>query len=162
MTEHVYAWAAFFAFFGLVTLLAGAWVGVIVFFLLAALVGLLAYLRVRTSEFAVTNKRVLIKVGVLSRRSLELLLTKIEGIGVNQDITGRVLDFGTIVVIGTGGTKEPFKNIAKPLAFRKVYRSRSACHRLLNLFSSQRGADKQGIRTRAQSLRRLRLSGITG
>lgn len=115
----VYGWAAFFAFFGLVTLLAGAWTGVIVFFLLAALTGLLAYIRMRTSEFAVTNKRVLIKVGVLGRRSLEILLAKIEGIGVNQDLTGRLLDFGTIVVIGTGGTKEPFKTIAKPLAFRK-------------------------------------------
>lgn len=115
----VYAGAAFFAFFGLVTLLAGAWPGVIVFFLLAGLAGLAAYIRVMTSEFAVTNKRALIKVGVLSRRSLEILLTKIEGIGVNQNLTGRLLDFGTIVVIGTGGTKEPFKRIAKPLTFRK-------------------------------------------
>jgi len=115
----VYGWAAFFAFFDLIILLAGAWVGAILLLLIAASLGLVAYIRIRTSEFGVTNKRVLIKVGVLSRRSLELLLPKVEGIGVAQGITARIFDYGTIIVTGTGGTKEPFKTIAKPLVFRK-------------------------------------------
>ena len=73
----------------------------------------------KTSEFAVTNKRVLIKVGFIRRHSLELLLTKVEGIGVDQGILGRILGYGTIVVAGTGGTKESFQDIAEPLEFRK-------------------------------------------
>jgi len=77
-----------------------------------------------SSEFAVTNKRVLIKVGFIRRHSLELLLQKVEGIGVDQGILGRVFDYGTIIVTGTGGTKEPFKNIAAPLEFRKQVQSR--------------------------------------
>ena len=71
-----------------------------------------------TSEFAVTNKRVLVKVGFISRHTLELLLSKVETIGVDQSILGRILGYGTIVVIGTGGTREPFKAIADPLGFR--------------------------------------------
>ena len=72
-----------------------------------------------TSEFAVTNKRVIIKVGWFRRRSLETLLTKVEGIEVNQGIWARVFDFGTIIITGTGGSKEPFEQIAAPLIFRR-------------------------------------------
>jgi membrane protein YdbS with pleckstrin-like domain len=72
-----------------------------------------------TSEFAVTNKRVIIKVGWIKRRSLETLLTKVEGIEVNQGICGRVFDYGTIVITGTGGSKEPFEQIGAPLLFRR-------------------------------------------
>jgi uncharacterized membrane protein YdbT with pleckstrin-like domain len=78
-----------------------------------------AYVNMITSEFAVTNRRVIIKVGWLSRRSFEIVLPKVEGIGVDQNILGRMLDFGTIVVRGTGGSREAFANIAMPLEFRR-------------------------------------------
>ena len=71
------------------------------------------------SEFAVTNKRVLIKTGWIRRHSLETLLSKIEGIRVEQDVLGRMWDYGTIVVSGTGGSKEPFRRIASPMQFRR-------------------------------------------
>ena len=73
-----------------------------------------------TSEFAVTTKRVIIKVGLISRRTVELNLQKIESIGVDQTIFGRIFGYGTITVIGTGGTKEPFRGLADPLGFRKA------------------------------------------
>jgi hypothetical protein len=72
-----------------------------------------------TSEFAVTNKRVLIKTGWIRRQSLETLLSKVEGIRVEQSILGRMWDYGTIVVSGTGGSKEPFRRIASPMQFRR-------------------------------------------
>lgn len=87
--------------------------------LMACISGISSYIRHMTSEFAITNKRVLIKVGFIQRHSLEVLLHKVEGIGVNQSILGRVLGFGTIIVTGTGGTKETFDQIASPLEFRK-------------------------------------------
>jgi uncharacterized membrane protein YdbT with pleckstrin-like domain len=89
------------------------------FFLVGILLGVPRFITYKTSEFAVTNKRVLIKVGFIKRHSLELLLQKVEGIGVDQDISGRIFGYGTIIVTGTGGTKEPFKKIANPLEFRK-------------------------------------------
>jgi uncharacterized membrane protein YdbT with pleckstrin-like domain len=73
-----------------------------------------------TSEFGISNNRVLIKVGWIKRNSLETLLTKVEGIQVEQGILGRILNFGTIIVRGTGGTHNPFKKIADPFTFRKI------------------------------------------
>ena len=85
----------------------------------ALVTALHAVIERRTSEFAVTNKRVLIKTGLIRRHSLETLLSKIESIGVAQSILGRILGFGTIVISGTGGSKEPFHKIADPMMFRR-------------------------------------------
>jgi uncharacterized membrane protein YdbT with pleckstrin-like domain len=79
-----------------------------------------AWLRRRGSEFAVTNKRVIIKLGVLTTRSIELLLPKVEGIAVEQNLSGRIFGYGGIVVTGSGGTKEPFDGIQSPLDFRQA------------------------------------------
>ena len=83
-------------------------------------IGFLAYLNFVSSEFAVTTHRVLIKVGAgfFWRRSLEILLQKVESIRVEQGILGRILGYGTIIITGTGGTQEVFDNIAAPLKFR--------------------------------------------
>lgn len=87
--------------------------------LVAALVWFAQWVKSRTSEFAITTKRVIIKVGLIRRDTLELLLSKVESIGVDQTVLGRIVGYGDIVVVGTGGTREPFKNIAHPLDFRK-------------------------------------------
>ncbi len=79
-----------------------------------------------TSEFAITNRRIIIKVGFISRRTLELNLSKVESVTVDQSIMGRILGYGNIIVIGTGGTKEPFGNICAPLEFRKQFQQLSA------------------------------------
>lgn len=72
-----------------------------------------------TSEFGVTNRRVIIKVGFLRRRTLELLLRHVEAISVEQSVMGRILNYGSITLTGTGGVKEAFANISKPLEFRR-------------------------------------------
>ena len=74
-----------------------------------------------TDEFAITNKRVIIKTGLISRRTFELNLTKIESVNVDQSILGRILAYGSLQIVGTGGTKEIFPNINKPLTFRKKF-----------------------------------------
>jgi uncharacterized membrane protein YdbT with pleckstrin-like domain len=87
---------------------------------MAVVVGALAYLNLIGSEFGVTNKRVMIKVGLIRRQSLETLLNKVEGVSVDQGLLGRVLGFGTISVNGTGSTKTPFKGIENPMEFRRA------------------------------------------
>lgn len=79
-----------------------------------------------TSEFGVTSKRVIIKVGLIQRRTLELLIRQVEAISVDQSLTGRIFDFGTITLTGTGGVRETFHNIANPLEFRRSIQSLSA------------------------------------
>jgi len=98
-----------------------AWIPVAV-----ALLWLLArFIKRQTSEFVVTNKRVLMKVGVFTTRSIELLLSKVEAITVHQSLTGRLLGYGDIVLTGSGGTNEPFSTIQSPLAFRNAVQAAS-------------------------------------
>jgi membrane protein YdbS with pleckstrin-like domain len=80
-------------------------------------------IRYITSEFAVTDKRVLGKVGFIERESDETLLSKVEAIAVDQGVLGRVLGFGTVTITGTGGTQEVFSGIAEPLEFRRQIQS---------------------------------------
>jgi uncharacterized membrane protein YdbT with pleckstrin-like domain len=87
--------------------------------LLAAITVAIAFWKRSATEMAVTNKRVFVKVGLLTRRSIEIMLTKIESVSVDQSLLGRILSFGTIMVRGVGGTPEPFANIAHPLEFRR-------------------------------------------
>jgi uncharacterized membrane protein YdbT with pleckstrin-like domain len=73
-----------------------------------------------TSELVITDNRVLIKVGFIQRRTLEMFISKIESVAVNQGILGRLLDYGTVTIRGTGGSAEPFKTIAHPIQFRNI------------------------------------------
>ncbi|URQ08871.1 hypothetical protein BRM13312_00044 [Salmonella phage BRM 13312] len=79
-------------------------------------------LNVMTTEFAVTNKRVIVKRGFIRRDADELRLGKVETIKVDQSITGRIFRFSTISVIGTGGTRLLATGCAKGNEFRqKIY-----------------------------------------
>jgi uncharacterized membrane protein YdbT with pleckstrin-like domain len=80
-----------------------------------------AYIRYKTTEFAVTDKRIIAKTGLVSRNTVEMFLDKVESLHVEQSVLGRVLDFGTITIRGTGATEEPIRNISAPLALRKQF-----------------------------------------
>jgi hypothetical protein len=90
---------------------------------LGFLVLVATFIKRQSSDFAVTNKRVMMKVGVFSTRSVELLLSKIEAIAVNQSFIGRIFGYGDIVVTGSGGTREAFSHIEGPLEFRRAVQS---------------------------------------
>jgi uncharacterized membrane protein YdbT with pleckstrin-like domain len=97
----------------------GGWIAGMAIGIVGVVLLLPPWIKASSSEFAITNKRVLIKVGLVRRHSLELLLQKVEGIGVDQGILGRILGYGTITVSGVGGTKETFQMISNPLEFRR-------------------------------------------
>lgn len=106
-------------FFGLYFISnSGVFGGILIFFGILSLG--MSYLRISSSEFAVTDKRVLIKVGIFRTQSLETMLNKVEGIHVDQGIIEKMVDSGTIIVKGTGGTNNPFRNIDNPFAFRSA------------------------------------------
>jgi uncharacterized membrane protein YdbT with pleckstrin-like domain len=88
-------------------------------FLAVALIFIIRGVLVRNAtEMTVTNKRVFVKVGMAARRTVELLLSRVESIGVEESVMGRMLGFGTVIIHGTGGTPEVFNIIAHPLEFR--------------------------------------------
>lgn len=77
-----------------------------------------AAVTVKTSELVITDRRVLIKVGFIQRRTFEMFISKIESVAVYQSMLGRLLDYGTVEIRGTGGSSESFATIAAPLPFR--------------------------------------------
>jgi uncharacterized membrane protein YdbT with pleckstrin-like domain len=79
-----------------------------------------AKIRRGSFEYAVTNKRVIAKVGVMQTRSVELMLGKVEGITVNQGLGGRLFGYGEVVITGSGGTKEAFDGIQSPFELRRA------------------------------------------
>ena len=101
--ETNYHWVIFISWLGLFTLLLGP-----------------AIIR-WSSEFVITNKRIIIKTGFISRNTFEMNLSKIESVNVDQSFMGRILGYGSMTIIGTGGTRESFHNITKPLEFRKAF-----------------------------------------
>ena len=78
------------------------------------------YVRYKSTELAVTNRRVVVKFGFISRRTLEISIAKIESVRVEQGIIGRMFDFGSLTIAGTGSTHEPLQGIADPLGFRRA------------------------------------------
>lgn len=86
--------------------------------LLAVAIGGIAWMVYRSADFAVTTSRLILKQGLISRRTLELQLNKVEAVNVDQSLFGRMLGYGTLQVSGTGGTKEIFSIVNHPDAFR--------------------------------------------
>lgn len=96
-------WVIFFTWSSLFTLTIAAWI------------------KRALSEFAVTNRRVVMKKGFIARDTFEMNISKIESVTVDQPFMGRIFNYGSLTVIGTGGTRETFHNIAKPMAFRRAF-----------------------------------------
>lgn len=90
------------AFLGLVTIL--GYMSMLIFYF--------------TSEFGITNQRVIIKLGFIQRYSFENALDRIESVSVEQSILGRFLDYGSIRICGVGGSSELFSTVPNPLLLR--------------------------------------------
>ncbi len=87
---------------------------------LSGILGAIAYMKGSSTEFVITTRRLIAKRGVVSRRTMETLLEKVEAVSVDQSLFGRILGYGTVTVQGTGGTKESFSMVSQPLQLRKV------------------------------------------
>jgi len=74
----------------------------------------------RTTEMAYTNKRVIIKTGIISRDTDEVRVDRIESIDIKQSILGRIFGFGTIFITGTGGKIIALENVTKVIEMRKA------------------------------------------
>lgn len=91
------------------------------FYGLGLILWLIAFLRYKTTELAFTNKRVIAKFGFISRQTVELNISKVESIQVNQGIFGRIFNYGSLVVSGAGNPQAPIPGISDPMAFRRSF-----------------------------------------
>ena len=103
-----------------------SWIVVLAAVIIASIIFVNLWATRAAAEFAVTDKRVIVAVGAVRRRTLELMLNKVEGVAVVQTLTGRVFNFGTVTITGTGGTHESFDHIAAPLEFRRQVQAQLA------------------------------------
>lgn len=94
-------------------------VAAIIALILAVLSAINSFINFQTSEYGITNKRVLMKLGFIRRLALEIYLQRIESVKVYQSVSGRILGYGSIMISGVGGSKDPFHNIPYPLEFRR-------------------------------------------
>jgi uncharacterized membrane protein YdbT with pleckstrin-like domain len=85
---------------------------------LAILAGIAALIYRNTSEFGVTDRRVIMKTGLVLRRTLELSLPKVESIEARETLLGRMFGFKTLLLIGSGGTKHRFPLVAEADEFK--------------------------------------------
>lgn len=81
---------------------------------------LIAYIRYKTTELAITNQRVVVKTGLISRKIIEINIDKVESVEVAQTVLGRLFDYGSLSISGTGFNQAPIPNISDPMAFRKA------------------------------------------
>lgn len=79
-----------------------------------------SYITRHCTELAVTNRRVIAKFGFIGRRSFEISRNKIESIEIDQPILGRIFNFGTVIIKGTGSGHVPIPTIDDPLAFQRA------------------------------------------
>jgi uncharacterized membrane protein YdbT with pleckstrin-like domain len=98
------------------------WIALAAFLVAAILLGV-GLVKRNATVMAITNKRVIVKTGLASRRTVELLLSRIESVVVEEPAMGRMLGYGTVIIRGTGGTPETFDKIAHPLEFRAQVQS---------------------------------------
>ena len=96
-------------------------------YIAAALLGVLAlytfisrFLVGATTEFSVTDHRVIVKRGLLSLHTVEMNLDKIESVDVDQTLLGRMLGYGTVTIRGVGSSWDPIPQIADPISFRNA------------------------------------------
>ena len=73
-----------------------------------------------TTEIVVTNRRLIYKLGWISRDSEEFSLSRIEEINLDQSIPGRILGYGRLTLHGTGMGSIELPTIAHPVAFRRA------------------------------------------
>ncbi len=109
---HVSAWSQFWLWLSGAILLPAFGIGLI---FLA-----IAWIRMRTTELAVTNRRVIAKFGLIQRNTIEIQVARIESVQVQQSVGGRLLGFGTVVFSGAGTPQVSIPQIADPMSFRKA------------------------------------------
>ncbi len=80
-----------------------------------------AWVRYRTTELAVTTRRVIVKFGLIRRSTVEININKVESIQVDQDILGRLFNHGTLIIAGAGSPQAPIAGISDPMAFRRAF-----------------------------------------
>ncbi|WP_158812573.1 PH domain-containing protein [Methylocapsa sp. S129] len=123
----IYTPAILLAICALASLLAGVnyadmvnigWFAAIVFALAAIVAAIPAWFRRWTTEIAVTDRRIILKRGLIRRHTVEMNMQKVESVDVDQTLIGRLFNYGNVTIRGTGSSFEKLNMIDAPLKLR--------------------------------------------
>jgi uncharacterized membrane protein YdbT with pleckstrin-like domain len=100
----------------------GAWLALLLLGII--IVGVFIFvgmaIKMKTTDFAVTNRRVILKEGWLNRKTHELAVESVEGVSLQQSVWARLFGYGRVVVTGTGEGTIVFPPMAHPVEFRRA------------------------------------------
>ncbi|MGD9980497.1 MAG: PH domain-containing protein [Hyphomonadaceae bacterium] len=126
----------------------GAWLALLI--LGIAIVGVfifvVAAVHMLTTDFAVTNRRVVIKRGLITRRTQELAVESVEGVSLQQSLLARLFGYGRVIVTGTGEATIVFPPMAHPVAFRRAIEAARADCGEVRVVREERVASEEGVR----------------
>lgn len=95
------------------------WLVLWILLLVTIPIAIYEWLRLRTIEHAVTNKRVVYKRGIISRHTEEMKIGSIETVEINQGVWGRLLGFGDVKVTGRGLSDVVLRTIDDPMEVKR-------------------------------------------
>jgi len=81
------------------------------------------WLYLSSIEQGTTNKRIVLKTGIISRDTEEMKMDSVETVEIDQSIFGRIFGFGDITVTGRGISNVVFKKIDDPIEVKKSIES---------------------------------------
>jgi uncharacterized membrane protein YdbT with pleckstrin-like domain len=121
----------------------GAWAVLILLgvIIVGVFIFLASAIKMSTTDFAVTNRRVILKRGWLNRHTQELAVQSVEGVSLDQSLIARIFGYGRVIVTGTGDAVIVFPPMAHPVAFRRaIEAARADCGGEVHLAREDREA----------------------
>ncbi len=106
-------------------------------YLIIAVSAVFLYLALRrmfplwTTEIGVTDSRLVVKCGWLSRSTNELQLKFIERVTLEQSLAGRVFDYGIVKVQGPGDEDVDIPEIAQPLQLLRAIEEAASAFKIV-------------------------------
>ena len=118
----------------------GAWAALLLLGIIVVGVFMFIGLAVKmtTTDWAVTDRRVIVKRGWLNLKTEEISVGSIETVQLQQSFFGRIFGFGRIQVTGNGDTQLVFPPMKHAVAFRRAIETARAGHSEVHLAQEDR------------------------
>lgn len=86
-----------------------------------AILAILMYFSIKKSELVITNRRIILKYGIILRKTFELPIDKWESLSVDETLLGRICNFGFVKICGTGASRAIAGPIENPFKIRDYF-----------------------------------------
>lgn len=71
------------------------------------------------SSLTLKKNQVILRTGLIVRKTVDIPLNKIESIDIRQSILGSIFRYGSLEITGTGGTRNLINFLCRPLSCRR-------------------------------------------